>query len=51
LFLTIALAVLGDDPRAIGKAQSYSRLYTELSKAAAVRTLRFWKLRRLSPST
>lgn len=51
LFLTIALAVLGDDARAMGKAQSYSRLYTELSKAAAVRTLRFWKLRRLSPST
>ncbi len=47
LFLTIALAILDEDAHAMGQARSYSHFYAELSKSAAMRTVRFWKMRRL----
>ncbi|MDO1558096.1 DUF2336 domain-containing protein [Brevundimonas sp. 2R-24] len=46
LFLTCALILLNDDGEAMGKAQQYGRLYAELPRDAALRTLRFWKMRR-----
>jgi uncharacterized protein (DUF2336 family) len=50
LFLTIALAILGNDASAMGKARAYSHYYAELTRVAALRTLRFWKMRRLGVS-
>ena len=47
LFLT--LAVLIDEPgRGMAKAEEYGRLYADLSKDTALRTLRFWRMRRES---
>lgn len=46
LFLTYAVVLLNDDGDAMGKAQSYARMYGELTKEAAMRTLRFWRMRR-----
>lgn len=46
LFLTIALSLLGGSAAADQKARSYSFHYAELTREAAQRTLRFWRLRR-----
>lgn len=46
LFLTYAVVLLNDDGDAMAKAHSYARMYAELSRDAALRTLRFWRMRR-----
>ena len=46
LFLTYAVVLLNDDGDAMAKARSYARMYAELSRDAALRTLRFWRMRR-----
>jgi uncharacterized protein (DUF2336 family) len=46
LFLTYAVVLLNDDGDAMSKAHAYARMYAELSKEAALRTLRFWRVRR-----
>lgn len=46
LFLTFAVVLLAKETDAVAKAQTYSKLYTDLDRAAALRTLRFWRLRR-----
>jgi uncharacterized protein (DUF2336 family) len=46
LFLTYAVVLLNDDGDAMAKAHSYARMYAELSREAAMRTLRFWRMRR-----
>ncbi len=46
LFLTYAMIMLSDQENAMGKASDYARLYTELPRDTALRTIRFWRLRR-----
>jgi uncharacterized protein (DUF2336 family) len=46
LFLTYAVVLLNNDGDAMAKAHSYARMYAELSRDAALRTLRFWRIRR-----
>lgn len=46
LFLTIALSIVGGSTEGMGKARSYSIHYAELTRDAALRTLRFWRMRR-----
>jgi uncharacterized protein (DUF2336 family) len=46
LFLTIAVLVLGQDGDAMARAGEYGKLYVELSKDVANRTIRFWRMRR-----
>ncbi len=46
LFLTYAVVILNDDGDAMAKAHGYARLYAELTRDAALRTLRFWRMRR-----
>ncbi len=46
LFLTYAVVLLNDDGDAMAKAHSYARMYAELTREAALRTLRFWRMRR-----
>lgn len=46
LFLTYAVVLLGSEADAMGKAHAYARMYGELTKDAAQRTLRFWRMRR-----
>jgi uncharacterized protein (DUF2336 family) len=46
LFLTYAVVLLNDDGDAMAKARSYARMYAELSRDTAMRTLRFWRMRR-----
>lgn len=47
LFLT--LAVMIDEPgKGMARAESYGQLYAELTKDTALRTLRFWRMRRES---
>lgn len=46
LFLTYAVVLLNDDGDAMAKAHAYARMYADLSREAALRTLRFWRLRR-----
>lgn len=46
LFLTYAVVLLNDDGDAMTKAHSYARMYAELGRDAALRTLRFWRMRR-----
>ncbi|HYF23101.1 MAG TPA: DUF2336 domain-containing protein [Caulobacteraceae bacterium] len=48
LFLTYAVVLLNDEGDALGRAQEYGRLYAELPRETALRTLRFWRLRRQS---
>lgn len=48
LFLTYAVVLLGRDGDAMGKAQAYGRMYADLPRDTALRTLRFWRLRRQS---
>jgi uncharacterized protein (DUF2336 family) len=46
LFLTFAILILDQDADAMGRARQYGELYTELPKDAALRTIRFWRMRR-----
>lgn len=46
LFLTFAVVILSDDGDAMSKAHGYARLYAELTREQARRTLRFWRMRR-----
>ncbi|MFT4074281.1 MAG: DUF2336 domain-containing protein [Asticcacaulis sp.] len=46
LFLTYAMIMLADQENAMGKAGEYARLYNELPKETALRTIRFWRMRR-----
>jgi len=46
LFLTYAVVLLNDDGDAMTKAHAYARMYAELTREAALRTLRFWRMRR-----
>jgi uncharacterized protein (DUF2336 family) len=46
LFLTFAILILDQDADAMGRARQYGDLYTELPKDAALRTIRFWRMRR-----
>mgnify|MGYP006189384601 CR=1 FL=1 len=46
LFLTYAVVLLNDDGDAMGKAHAYARMYADLNRDAALRTLRFWRMRR-----
>lgn len=46
LFLTYAVALLNSEGDAMAKAHVYARMYAELQREAALRTLRFWRLRR-----
>lgn len=46
LFLTFAVVLLNDDANAMAKAQSYGRLYQDLPVETAMRTIRFWRMRR-----
>lgn len=46
LFLTYAVVLLNKDGDAMGKAQAYGRMYGDLTRDTAQRTLRFWRMRR-----
>lgn len=46
LFLTFVVIILNDDGEAMGKAHAYGRLYAELTREQALRTVRFWRMRR-----
>lgn len=46
LFLTYAVVLLGDEGEAMARAHEYARMYSELDKDTALRTMRFWRLRR-----
>lgn len=46
LFLTFAVLIQDKDTNAIGKAREYGALYTALTTEAAMRTIRFWRMRR-----
>lgn len=46
LFLTFAVVIIGGEDQAMGKAHSYAKLYADLQRDAALRTLRFWRMRR-----
>jgi uncharacterized protein (DUF2336 family) len=46
LFLTFAVLILDRELDAMGRAREYGQLYAELPKDTAMRTLRFWRMRR-----
>lgn len=46
LFLTYALIMLSGHDNAIGKAKVYAEQYASLPRETALRTIRFWQLRR-----
>ncbi len=46
LFLTYAMIMLADSDNAMGRAAEYGKLYTDLPVDTAMRTIRFWRLRR-----
>jgi uncharacterized protein (DUF2336 family) len=46
LFLTFAILILDQDADAMGRARQYGDLYSDLPKDAALRTIRFWRMRR-----
>lgn len=46
LFLTFAILILDVEDNAMARAREYGDLFTELPKEAALRTLRFWRMRR-----
>ncbi len=45
LFLTFAVLIL-EPGQAMGRAKAYGKLYADLPKDTALRTMRFWRLRR-----
>ncbi len=46
LFLTFALLILDPTDDVMGKAKAYGEIYGALPREAALRTIRFWRLRR-----
>ena len=46
LFLTFAVLILGPEADAMGRAREYGELYAALPRDAAMRTIRFWRMRR-----
>jgi uncharacterized protein (DUF2336 family) len=46
LFLTFALLILDPNDDVMGKAKAYGGLYADLPRESALRTIRFWRLRR-----
>ncbi|NEX93866.1 DUF2336 domain-containing protein [Caulobacter sp. 17J65-9] len=48
LFLTYAVVLLSKEADAMGRAQEYGKLYGDLPKETALRTIRFWRVRRQS---
>lgn len=46
LFLTYVVVLLGQEGDAMGRAQEYGKMYAQLPRETAMRTLRFWRLRR-----
>lgn len=46
LFLTYAVVLLNTERDAMARAHGYARMYAELTQEAAMRTVRFWRLRR-----
>ncbi len=46
LFLTYAMIMLSNQTNAMGKAAEYGQLYTDLPQETALRTIRFWRMRR-----
>ena len=46
LFLTFAILVLDREADAMGRAREYGQLYADLTRDAASRTMRFWRMRR-----
>ena len=46
LFLTFAVLIQPNDAHAMGKAREYGALYSAVTPEAAMRTIRFWRMRR-----
>jgi uncharacterized protein (DUF2336 family) len=46
LFLTFAVLMLDRDADAMGRAKEYGDLYADLPRESALRTIRFWRMRR-----
>ncbi|UDF03242.1 DUF2336 domain-containing protein [Asticcacaulis sp. AND118] len=46
LFLTYAMIMLASQDNAMGKAAEYGKLYEQLPRETALRTIRFWRMRR-----
>jgi len=46
LFLTYVVVLLGPDGDGMGKAHEYGKMYAALPRETAMRTLRFWRMRR-----
>jgi uncharacterized protein (DUF2336 family) len=46
LFLTFAVLILGPEADVLGRAGEYGDLYSNLPKDSALRTIRFWRMRR-----
>lgn len=46
LFLTFTVLILNRDDAAMTRAKAYGDLYNELPREAALRTIRFWRMRR-----
>ncbi len=46
LFLTYAMIMLSETENAMGKATEYAKLYADLPRETAERTIRFWRMRR-----
>ncbi len=46
LFLTFAVSILQKEANPMGRAQEYGRLYQDLPRDTALRTVRFWRMRR-----
>ena len=50
LFLTFALLILEPSDEVMLKAKAYGELYAALPRESALRTIRFWRLRRADQS-
>lgn len=47
LFMTLVVVILGDEgTNAMGRAQEYGSLYADLTREQALRTVRFWRMRK-----
>ena len=46
LFLTFTILILDQEADAMGRARQYGELYSQLPKESALRTIRFWRMRR-----
>lgn len=48
LFLTYVVVLLGQDGDAMARAHQYGKMYADLPRETALRTIRFWRMRRQS---